>query len=195
MSLLSSTMDKTLFTQDGKKYVLKSQTKLVDNFAVGTPDSIEMNVFVNNPNTGGISAWKFMTIDTSNQIIPLMYCFAAFDIGGNAMQADIASPFYTYIQANARNYKHLLPLAKTLTMAEIKDVTNVRNYHYTMKYNQIIPTSADFLSTTGLTQFSFVPYQGMAMVNQLPFAASYPNIVLPAATYRFALNFIYFELQ
>jgi hypothetical protein len=197
-------MNQFYFTEDGKKYTLKAIRKIVDNDVRAAPTVVFWSARVNiNPGPPSTDpAFTYIDVPTNKPIIPIMYQFAAAEItaGPNLalIESDISSPYYYMIRPDPGgpfgigfSFEHLAPFAKLSPMIEILDYTDSLNFHYSCKYGQAVFHSSDFLSPQGGINFGFQDRQGFGLSDTDLDTA--PTI--PAGTYRFAITFLYFELQ
>ncbi len=183
-------MEKKLFTQDGKGYVVKTASNLLNNFINNPGIPLFKEVYVNYTNIPN----EFSAhINTNKKIIPIGFNVSAIQVGGGIIKVDVSNCYYFIRSGNPLTLmgEYLNPLGKIFPYVQRVYYTNSEFNNFTIDYNKLIFHSNDFISIADKMVIYFTESLAGAMAggNVPPFA------LLPGgATYIIAYSFTYLEL-
>lgn len=179
-------MKQVFYTQEGKKYVLKTVSKVLDDQPGGPYDATPVLVF----NSPGFSENPFrVLVDSPRKIIPISCTATARNTSGTVI--DITSCYYALIRTTV-SYDHLQGISKSIPLIDSQYYTNENFYSYNFRYTQAVYSESDFIDPNGGLQLYFVNNKTDALGGWT--SASAPTMPAGSA-FRTVVIFTYFELM
>ena len=182
-------MKQVFYTQEGRPYVVKVQTRYISAYVLAAPQNIFRGVYVNSP-SGIVDPFR-LDLSATNNIIPISYSFGAITVA-NVNVANISCCYFSALTGPPPvflpNYR--TALAKAYPFIERIFYTDALNYNFVSRYNQITFSNDDFLVVNNPFSIYMHPELDNAMVGPVG------NIgALAAATYNIAITFTFLEIQ
>jgi len=188
-------MDKTYYTTEGNKYILKSVTKNINNLTLIANIFCVPTLHVNRPEIEPfiINAPNEASVITPKKIIPLSCTFSAISINiGNLIRADVISPFWFVLLPDlVNNYIGVKALSKFSPVINRSYFTNTAFFAYNTDYNSISVSVTDFINTSPGLIVRFCDNLAGALTGMV----NVDFITLNPDSYRTSVTFLYFELE
>lgn len=185
-------MEQYYFTEEGKKYALKSASK-VDTATINVGDIVRPRVTINNPDLSTDLAWQ-MSLKTERKIIPILFALGMSRING-PNEVDIITPFYGLYIGNpsdaTRSVENQKSIIKSASNSERQFFSSDNGYNITLKYGQCVYSESDFLNPA--INRILLPMNNLG--SALTGTVKDSFLVVPPADYQSVISMLYFELQ